>query len=136
MGRFREKLWTWMAGRYGVDSLYYALLVLSLIFWIIQLIFPHWIWAVLCLTVLAFAIFRFLSRNRVRRAKENAVWMKVWGPIKAWFRLQMNRLKDIRTRRYRRCPHCKAVLRLPVRRGGHTVTCPRCQTDFRVRILF
>ena len=75
MGRFREKLWTWMAGRYGIDSLYYALLVLSLIFWIIQLIIPHWIWAVLCLTVLAFAIFRFLSRNRVRRAKENAVWM-------------------------------------------------------------
>ena len=43
MSRFQEKLWKWMAGRYGMDALYYALLVLSLVFWGIHLFAPHWI---------------------------------------------------------------------------------------------
>ena len=135
MSRFQEKLWKWMAGRYGMDALYYALLVLSLVFWGIHLFAPHWIWAILCVASLVIAVARMLSRNIARRSRENAAWLRVWTPVKVWFRTQGQRIRAVRTRRYRRCPQCKAVLRLPIRRGKHTVRCPRCGKEFPVRIV-
>ena len=35
---------------------------------------------------------------------------------------------------YRKCPNCKAVLRLPNKVGKHTTVCPRCNKEFKVRV--
>lgn len=124
-----------MAGRYGMDSLYGALFVLSMVIAGINIFVDSWILSVLMSVVLFFAVYRFMSRKRAQRAKENAAWLKVWAPVKCWFGRGWMRIRDGRSRRYRRCPQCKAMLRLPVRRGKHTVRCPRCSTEFQVRIL-
>jgi hypothetical protein len=34
------------------------------------------------------------------------------------------------------CPHCKANLRLPRKKGKHSVVCPRCKERFEVKNLF
>ena len=35
---------------------------------------------------------------------------------------------------YRRCPGCRVTLRLPKRKGKHTVVCPKCGRRFEVKI--
>lgn len=35
---------------------------------------------------------------------------------------------------YRTCPECKANIRLPKKKGAHSVRCPRCSTLFDVKI--
>ena len=35
---------------------------------------------------------------------------------------------------YKKCPHCRAQLRLPRKKGEHDVCCPRCKVTFSVKI--
>ena len=37
-----------------------------------------------------------------------------------------------KTHIYRKCPNCKAEIRLPKKKGKHVCTCPRCKKDFDV----
>ena len=34
---------------------------------------------------------------------------------------------------YKKCIHCKTVLRLPLKKGVHTVKCPNCKKRFEVK---
>ena len=45
-----------------------------------------------------------------------------------------NRWRDRKTHVYHRCPHCRAMLRLPRRPGFHGVTCPRCSRHFDMTV--
>ena len=36
---------------------------------------------------------------------------------------------------YKKCPNCRAVLRLPRRKGRHTTICPKCKKEFRVYVF-
>ena len=77
--------------------------------------------------ILIFVIFyRIFSRNIQKRRQENE---KFCG----FFKLIRNRFRDRKTHVYRKCPKCKAVLRLPKAKGKHTVVCPRCKNRFEVK---
>ena len=67
------------------------------------------------------------------RRKENDFVFGIFRRIKGFFKLQKNKFKDRKTHVYRKCPKCKAVLRLPKAKGKHTVVCPRCKNRFEVR---
>ena len=132
----KEKLMRFFAGRYGMDSLGYAIIIFSLalslassltaavwgtastVMWIASYVFLAW------------ELFRMLSRNASARMRENKVFFDRWKPVKRWFKLQYSRLRDIRTHRYFVCPNCKNNLRVPKGRGEITVTCPVCKTKF------
>ncbi len=136
MGSFRERLVRFMYGRYGTDQLNIALLVIYLLLLLINLytrniILPMFMWV-----ILVFSLFRSLSRNIYARQRENLFFLKIWRPVKSSLALNLRRLVEIRTNRFRRCTNCKIVLRLPRRTGKHTVRCPRCQHRFSVRVLF
>ena len=132
--KFTDKLIRFMYGRNGNDKLnsvlfwvYFALLIInillkSVILWIIELI------------LVAVYLFRFLSRNIYRRQKENRAFLKVWNKISGFFKLQKNKFRDRKTHVYRKCEHCRAVLRLPKKKGKHTVRCPQCNKTFRIKI--
>jgi surface polysaccharide O-acyltransferase-like enzyme len=125
-----------MYGRYGTDQLNIALLVIYLLLLLINLytrniILPMFMWV-----ILVFSLFRSLSRNIYARQRENLFFLKIWRPVKSSLALNLRRLVEIRTNRFRRCTNCKIVLRLPRRTGKHTVRCPRCQHRFSVRVLF
>ena len=34
---------------------------------------------------------------------------------------------------YKKCPKCKQKLRLPLKKGIHTVKCPNCKEKFEVK---
>ncbi len=135
--RFRQRLAEFFYGRYGIDGLYYGLLFLYVALWVVQLFLREGIFgaiiAVLQYAVLIWMLFRVMSRNHYSRRRENDAFMKAFLPVKSFFVLCKNRIRDRKTHTYKKCPHCKAMLRLPRRRGGGDVRCPRCQKRFTVK---
>ncbi len=136
MQNWKYKLASLMYGRYGTDALYYALLAGWLILHLLFAFTGAWIFTALSWAILFFMTYRVFSKNVFRRRKENDAFLKLWRPFAAFCKLQFHRVRDVRTSVYRPCPHCKAVLKLPRRRGKHTANCPRCAHRFQVRVWF
>lgn len=136
MSGVREKFIRFMAGRYGVDKLYYVLLVLYLILLVLNLFLPSIVITVLSWGVLLYAFYRSFSRNIPKRYAENQAFLRVWNCITGWFRLTGKRVREWKTKVYHKCPHCKTVLRLPRKKGTHTVGCPKCHQDFIMKVHF
>ena len=133
MGKFKNKLYRFMYGRYGSDTLNKVLIIIYavvvVVFTILSL-FIDSVWFsfayfVASVTLIYITFFRMFSRNIQKRRRENE---KFCG----FFKLRRNKFRDRKTHVYKKCPHCKAVLRLPKAKGKHTVICPRCKNRFNV----
>ncbi|MBU3130732.1 hypothetical protein G9F71_010110 [Clostridium sp. FP2] len=135
MGNLKNKLAQFMYGRYGTDQLYNALIVVYFVLIVANAFISSAIIRILMSAVLIWTIFRALSRNVYKRRMENEKFMKIWKPVKVSGSLMIRRIKEIKTHRFRKCPHCKKVLRLRRTRGKHTVKCPCCNKDFELQIL-
>ena len=135
MEKLRDKLTHFMYGRYGSDQLYYALFVIYIIFIIADVFIKSSVISFLASAVIIWMFFRSFSKNISKRRSENEKFMKLWSPIKLRSSLPLRRIKELKTHRFRKCPHCKGLLRLPSKRGKHTVKCPRCHKEFEIRIL-
>ncbi len=135
MNKFKQKLFQFMYGRYGVDQLYYGLFVLLIVLVVINTFAQSVAVYALELIVMAVMVFRSFSKNHAKRRAENAAFLKLWKPVKGWFILQRDRIRDRKDYRYRKCPKCKAMLKLPNKKGKHTTNCPRCKNKFDVKIL-
>ena len=137
--RFRNTIARFMWGRYGNDQLNRALFLTYFVLWVVSLFFRQAaagiLFALILWTVLGFLLFRTLSRNIPARQAENQRFLRMWYAVKRWFTHQFTRVKDIRRFRYRRCPTCRAMLRLPIKRGRRTVTCHRCHGQFQAFFL-
>lgn len=134
MKNFRDKLAQFMYGRYGADQLYYALLVVFFVLTLINVFVHYSVINILTWVIMVVMIFRAFSRNVYKRRIENDKFMKIWSPVKAEYSLAIRRIKEIKTHRFRKCPNCKKVLRLPRKKGKHTVKCPCCHKEFEVRV--
>ena len=138
MYRFFERLSRFMYGRYGLDALGKFLMVVYLLV-AISNIFLHGtaktiVFAVQLAIFIVF-ILRVLSRNIAARQRENNFYLRTIGRAKPKFNLLFKGIRDIGKKRYRTCPNCKTVARLPIRRGRHTVKCPVCRQEYKVYIL-
>lgn len=131
---FRERVAAFMAGRYGIDRLYYFLLAICFILIVINLFVGSIIISVIESALFAYAIFRVMSRNIYKRQQENEKFIKLTEKPKKIFNLQKCKMRDRKTHVYRKCPSCKNNLRLPRQKGKHTVVCPCCKHRFDVRI--
>ncbi len=136
MHNWKQKLASFFYGRYGSDALGWALFVLYILLELVWMFTRMWGIALASSAVMLFMLFRMFSRNYSRRLRENERFLKLWCPIAAWLKLQFHRIRDARTSVYRKCPHCAVVLKLPRRRGRHTVRCPKCADRFETRVLF
>lgn len=122
-----------MYGRYGADPLFYALLLLYVIFVVLARIFTS-LFLLLAYAVFFWAVFRYFSTNLYKRREENRKFLGIWQKIKNFFSYQRDRIRDRKACRYRKCKHCRAALRLPIKKGKHSVKCPRCGKSFDVHI--
>ena len=132
--RWRERIARFMIGRYGVDRLYHFLLVLCFILIIVNLFVGSFIISCLETALLIYATFRVLSRNIYKRQRENQFFLKITEKPSAFFKLLKCKFRDRKTHVYKKCPSCKNNLRLPKKKGKHTVACPCCQNRFDVKI--
>ena len=150
MRKLKEKLYRFLYGRYGTDQLYkfsmVLLLVLLLISLILQFVLSEGLAAAivsLSMSVVTYAlmfwmIFRSMSRNIYKRRRENERYLKIMGAVKRFFSGNTSRKTKSRNRDdayyiFRDCTKCKATLRLPRKKGKHSVRCPRCSHSFYVR---
>lgn len=133
---FRSRMALFLQGRYGIDQLYYGLLGLYILLIFLRIFIHTAILPWVGLVVLALAVLRTMSKNFSARRRENELFLKGWRPVKSWIVLCRDRIRDRKTYRYRRCVHCHAILRLPVKKGRHTVRCPKCSETTKVHILF
>jgi len=134
MGNLRDKFAGFMYGRYGTDQLYKALIALYFVLFIGNLFLNSIILTTLMWAVLLLTLFRTFSRNVSRRRMENDKFMKIWKTVKSRVLLYIRMIREIRTRRYRKCPHCKSIIRLPRKIGKHIVICPYCHDEFPTHI--
>ncbi|MPQ31461.1 hypothetical protein E4V42_08415 [Clostridium estertheticum] len=135
MGNFKNKLAQFMYGRYGTDQLYLALIALYFVLIVVNAFINSTIIRGIMFAILILIVFRALSRNVYKRNLENEKFMKFFKPIKSKGSFEIRRIKEIKTHRFRKCPHCKKMLRLKRLRGKHTVKCPSCNKEFELRIL-
>ena len=127
-----------MQGRYGVDKLDRALIVVALAIYAVSLFFrrtvyPYAILNALYILLIAGAVFRAFSRNFYKRQQELAKYMALENRVVTWWRNLRNRTKgnviDIKAHKeykYLSCPQCMQRLRVPRGKGKLRVTCTKC----------
>ena len=133
MGKIKSWLYRFMYGRYGTDTLNKVLLFVYLgvviLFTVLSFFIADAVLSfVYFLVTLALAVtifWRTFSRKIDKRRRENERFC-------GFFRLRRNKFRDRKTHIYRKCPSCRAVLRLPRAKGKHNVVCPRCKNRFSV----
>lgn len=141
--RLRNTIARFMYGRYGLDNLGKFSLVIYLALMIIINILarsPLNIRAVSILNILAYIfffliLFRILSRNIPKRYAENQKYLNIKYKIVRYFSNIKVRFRERKTHIYKKCPNCKATLRLPRKKGKHVCCCPKCKKDFKVRVF-
>ncbi len=130
---FRYRLMKFMSGRYGTDELTYALLILGAILSFANVFVRSGFLQLLVYAVIIYAFFRVLSRNFEARRRENQFFKEKLSFIKSKQEFHKTQKND-KFHVYKKCPTCKAVLRLPHRVGEHTTVCPRCGKEFKVKV--
>ena len=122
-----------MNGRYGIDQLSMALLILSILLTFISELSRLPVISFISLIPLALCFFRLLSKNLEKRRMENYKFAMLTSPIYSWFIKTVNRSKKARTHKMFKCPDCKAGLWVPKGKGEIIVTCSKCKKEFRGR---
>ena len=133
MNNFINKLTKFMYGRYGIDELYYFLLIICLIIIILNIFIKSSILTLIEFIILILATFRYLSKNISKRKKENKRYLYIKDKIIDYFKYQKRKYNDRHTHMYKKCPKCKQKIRLPLKKGKHTVKCPNCSHKFEVK---
>ncbi len=141
MGNFKNKLVSFMQGRYGADTLYWWSFGAIIVLWVARVVFTlfgfyrvAWIINAVSTVILVIAIFRFMSKNISKRKAENKKFKKITHKIKGKFIIITHGFRDRKTHVFKKCPSCKATIKLPKRPGEHTVKCPKCSKRFDVKI--
>ena len=132
--RFRERIARFMYGRYGNDRLNNFILIVVVVLIVTNLFVNSLVLYILYMILWIVSFWRMLSRNVQKRRAENERFLRIWNPIKNDLKLIKNKRRDRKTHVYKKCPECKAVLRLPKQKGKHTVKCPKCAERFEVKI--
>lgn len=120
-----------MTGRYGVDQLSTAMLLISVLFTFFGELSNLPILVLIGYIPLCICIFRTLSKDVSKRRMENYKFSMLMSPVYSWFRKKQNRALSAKTHRYFKCPNCKTELRVPKGKGKIVITCPKCKTEFK-----
>ena len=129
----QSKLNRFMYGRYGIDKLSRFLIVCALILDLCSAMLHSTVLYAVALVPFILAVLRILSKNRVKRVKENYTYVTAVGRVKSGFGNTKQRILDVRTHKYLRCPHCKKQLRVPRGKGSLKITCPKCHGSFAAK---
>lgn len=133
MNKLMYKMANFFQGRYGIDELYKFLFILFWIIAILSIFIKNPIIYILEILICVFMFYRLLSRNIYKRQSENMKYLKIRDKVKGKITLQKRKWSERKTHIYRKCPNCKAEIRLPKKKGKHVCTCPRCKKDFEVK---
>lgn len=132
MNRFKEFLHRIFQGRYGIDSFNSFLLWCYFVSVLLGLFTGLGLFSLLGSVCAVISIFRMFSRNYYKRQQENIKFFNFKKKATQKFNLMRDKWRFRKTHIYRKCPACKATLKLPKIKGTHTCCCPRCKKSFKV----
>ena len=135
MNNLKWKFSRFMIGRYGADSLYQATVMLVIVLQLIHILTKKPIFNFISIILIVWMLYRVFSKNIVARRAENTLYVSIANKVKKRWKLEVRRLSDYRTHRYRQCQGCQTIMRLPRKRGTHTAKCPKCGHANKVKIL-
>lgn len=128
-----NKIKNFMYGRYGIDDLYKLLLIICFILLVINMFLNNNIIRIIELLLIFIILYRSLSKNISRRKKENDKYLNIKNRIIKSFNYNKKKYEERNTHMYKKCPSCKQKIRLPLKKGKHTVKCPNCSYKFEVK---
>lgn len=128
-----NKIRNFMYGRYGIDDLYKLLLIICFILLVINMFLNNNIIRIIELLLIFIILYRSLSKNISRRKKENDKYLNIKNRIIKSFNYNKKKYEERNTHMYKKCPNCKQKIRLPLKKGKHTVKCPNCSYKFEVK---
>lgn len=131
MNRIKAGLYRFMSGRYGADQLSMTALWTAIILSVLGSLTGLSFLGLLSTALFVWTLFRMLSRNLVRRRLENDKYQRLIAPVSTWFHQARTRFKLRKQYLYFRCPQCKSMLKLPRKVGEVTMTCGKCNHQFK-----
>ncbi|MBQ4269964.1 MAG: hypothetical protein IJB97_10000 [Clostridia bacterium] len=134
MGKLKEKLYKFMMGRYGTDILNKDILWLTIILVLVNLFIRSAIIYILIYALFFISIFRMLSKNVIKRRAENAKYLITRNKVVKFVKLQVNKVKYYKEYKYVTCKQCKAVIRVPRKKGTKNISCPGCGSPITIVI--
>ena len=126
----QSKINRFMYGRYGLDSLSKMLVVCALVIDLISALANSIVISVIALVPFIVAVLRILSKNKAKRVKENYRYLSYTQQIRKNARKLKQRIMELRTHKYYKCPSCKTKLRVPRGKGQIRIVCRKCGTSF------
>jgi len=133
MEKLKNKLVNFMYGRNGADSLYRATVILCAALILVSVFVRSPILSIIIWALLIWAMFRAFSKNIYKRQQENIKYLQLTDKAKGKYNMTKTMLTD-KEHCYKKCSKCKTVLRLPRKKGEHTVRCPKCGESFKVKV--
>lgn len=118
-----------MYGRYGMDQLNIALLLVYLVLYLISGLFRSHTLRLLSFLCLITVTVRFFSRRADQRREENARFLNAVGPLLRRYNVNKSRRQD-KDHSYFKCPNCGQQLRVPKGKGRISITCRSCGVTF------
>ena len=130
--KFGDRYIKFMKDRYGVDDLYKFLLLICFILLVINTFISNNVIRLFEVLLIVIIFYRYMSKNIKLRKKENDKYLEIKDKIIKLFDYNKKKYKDRNTHMYKKCPKCKQKIRLPLKKGKHTVKCPNCGNRFDV----
>lgn len=130
--KFGDRYIKFMKDRYGVDELYKFLLLICFVLIVINTFISNNIIRLFEVLLIVIIFYRYMSKNIKLRKKENDKYLEIKNKIIKLFDYNKKKYKDRNTHMYKKCPKCKQKIRLPLKKGKHTVKCPNCGNKFDV----
>ena len=131
--KFGDRYIKFMKDRYGVDELYKFLLLICFVLIVINTFISNNIIRLFEVLLIVIIFYRYMSKNIKLRKKENDKYLEIKDKIIKLFDYNKKKYKDRNTHMYKKCPKCKQKIRLPLKKGTHTVKCPNCNNRFEVK---
>ncbi|MGY3749504.1 hypothetical protein [Vagococcus acidifermentans] len=128
--KWQQKAMHAMAGRYGLtDTLNKHLLVAGVVLMLVNIVFASRVLSLLSTILIAYAAFRFLSKNRYKRVRENQIYYAWHMKRQRFWQFQQKRWRERKSYKYFSCSNCHQKLRVPRHKGRIKITCPKCRTQ-------
>ena len=131
--KFGDRYIKFMKDRYGIDELYKFLLLICFVLLVINTFVSNNIIRLFEVLLIVIIFYRYMSKNIKLRKKENDKYLEIKDKIIKLFDYNKKKYKDRNTHMYKKCPKCKQKIRLPLKKGTHTVKCPNCNNRFEVK---
>ena len=123
-----------MYGRYGSDALNLFLLMAGLVLYLLGVLIPVRVVAVVLrvagYAAVIFTVYRLWSKNYTRRREENDWFIEHITPLVQGFQRKRAQMRD-KDHVYFHCPSCGQVLRVPKGKNRISITCRNCGNVFQ-----